>query len=682
MEIRHGLTPSRRLLPALVGGVMIAAAITAFFVTRAAADHVSSTTVQSSADSAAATVSARLDADAELLTGASAAIGGDPHAAKAQLEAGLRRVQPTDRDLAVAIATADGGATVVEASDSRSPIMRLDLASPNDIRVVLELARDRGAAGATVTTGADGRLSVIDVLPLYGTPDVPGDIAARRAALKGFVLTSSPVTAIAALPGSPSPDISVRITAGTTTLAAVGRDVEGVPPTSATSVTITTNGVVWVVDAWATPRPSALPWFVLGGGLAIAALVIGIGVSRERSIVAAIAETEARNQELALVARTGPVLQQSLALGDLLPVFVVEIGDELGLDSTSISLVGDTGQLTRVFSLGSGTAAAEPELSTLSSPPKSARPGEVVTIPLQRLGRIVGAFQARAVTGLSPPQMETLQAVCALLAAAVGNVRLYQDEQEMVTKLRDIDRMKTSFIGSVSHELRTSVTAIQGFAGLLEADPELDADHRTDYIERISRNARSLGVLVEDLLDFARFERSGLAAALRPIDLSDLVPKVVEQMSSVLGGRPVSTVIEPDVVALADTLAVERVIANLLSNAGKYTPPDAAVEIGLERNDDDAVLCVTDHGPGIPADEREKIFELFYRSDASARVTRGVGIGLALTRQLVHHLDGTITVEDAPGGGARFRVTIPLADGASRSADAPRSEPATRGAGG
>ena len=169
---------------------------------------------------------------------------------------------------------------------------------------------------------------------------------------------------------------------------------------------------------------------------------------------------------------------------------------------------------------------------------------------------------------------------------------------------------------------------------------------------------------------------------MRPVDLSDLVPKVVEQLSSVLDGRLVSTTIEPGVVALADALAVERVLANLLSNAGKYTPPDSEVAIGLERNGDAAVLCVTDNGPGVAADEREKIFELFYRSDESARVTRGVGIGLALTRQLVMHLNGTVAVDDAPGGGARFRVTIPLANQAPSSAVPSRSDPAREGAGG
>src|SRR5205814_2070941 len=127
----------------------------------------------------------------------------------------------------------------------------------------------------------------------------------------------------------------------------------------------------------------------------------------------------------------------------------------------------------------------------------------------------------------------------------------------------------------------------------------------------------------------ARFERSGLTASLRPIDLSDLVPKVVEQMSSMLDGRTVSTAVEPNVIALADTLAVERILVNLLSNAGKYTPLDSEITVGLEGSGSDAVLTVTDNGPGVAIDEREKIFDLFYRSDEAARVTRGVGIGLA-----------------------------------------------------
>lgn len=672
-------------MPAVVGGVIVVGAIGGFFATRAAVRGPSNGGLQTAATGRAGSIASRLEGDAQLLATMAASIGGDPARADSDLRVALHRSARDDRTLAIASVAPDSGAVVVRAASDNADrsLVGSDLNGQPAWALALDLARDRAGPGAAVGPGPDGKRTVLDAVPLYGTLDPPADIAGRRGALKGFVVSLTDVTAIAGTQAPSDPDISVRVVDGDTVLTAVGRGANHTTrPSNSVVAPITANGLLWEVQAWGTPSPSALPWAVLGVGLLLALLAAAAILSRERSIARAVTETEARNQQLALVARMGPLLQQSLALGDLLPVFVVEIADELDLDSTSISLMSPSGTFTRVFSVGLGATAPEPDLALFGPPPESVAAGEFVTMPLQRVGRVVGVFQARAVTGLSPPQVETLQAVCALLAAAIGNVRLFQEEQEMVAQLRDIDRLKTSFIGSVSHELRTSVTAIQGFAGLLEADgANVDPERQADYVERISRNAKSLGILIEDLLDFARFERSGLTASLRPIDLSELVPKVVEQMSSVLEKRRLSVDVEPNVIALADSLAVERVLANLISNAGKYTPPDSAVTVALQRNSDHAILSVSDNGPGVPVDEREKIFELFYRADESARVTRGVGIGLALTRQLVTHLDGTITVDETPGGGARFRVTIPLAPRTS-SAATEHSDLDERGAGG
>jgi signal transduction histidine kinase len=646
-----------------VGGLVAIGAIFGFFATRAASSGPTSAEVQAAASSAASTLAARSEVDSQLLATASASINGDPAEGDARVLARLDRLASNDRTVGVARVTPSGTVPVVVAvpDSSAATIVGTDLAGTADARLVLELARDGDQSAAVVTTGSDGKPVVIDALPLYGTPDPPSDIGGRRSALRGYVVTVTPVAALVGLSTGRDEDIAVRVLDGATVLDAQGRDLSN-PPASPVAESVTANGVPFIVQAWATPSPSALPWVVLAVGLALAVAVAVIVYFRERSAAAAQADLVARNEELALIARAGPLLQQSLAMGELLPVFVVEVGAELALDGISVSLATPSGGLEPVFSLGTRAGTPTPALASLVAPPTSVRPGELVIVPLQRAGRVVGTLQARAVTGLTEPQMETLLGVCALLAAAIGNVRMFQDEQDMVARLRDIDSMKTSFIGSVSHELRTSVTAIQGFAALLEANPGIDAEHRADYLERIARNARSLAALIEDLLDFARFERVGLTVDLHPVDLSDLVPTIVDQLSSVLGGRAVSTVIEPNVTALADPQAIERVLANLLSNASKYTPPDSKVIVGLERTPMEAVLYVDDDGPGIAPDEREKIFELFYRSDSTARTSRGVGIGLALVRQLVVHLNGTIDVEDARGGGARFRVTIPLAE--------------------
>jgi two-component system sensor histidine kinase KdpD len=268
--------------------------------------------------------------------------------------------------------------------------------------------------------------------------------------------------------------------------------------------------------------------------------------------------------------------------------------------------------------------------------------------------------------------MEALRATCDLLAAALGNARLFQEEQEMVKRLQDLDRMKTNFLGSVSHELRTNVTAIVGFADLLSSQlGKLSPERQADFLERIGRNARSLGVLVDDLLDSSRLARSGMSVSLQPVDLSTLVPRVIDQMSSILADHPVFGTIAPGVVAVADPAAVERIVVNLLSNAAKYTPPQTVVNVSLEREASNAVLCVSDRGPGIAPQERQRIFDLFYRVDNPAtRASRGVGIGLALVRQLVDLLQGTVGVDETPGGGARFRLTLPVYDG-----DRPGAEP-------
>jgi signal transduction histidine kinase len=660
LKRRTGITP------AVLGGLIAVASVGAFLAARAATDDPDRGALRAVAASAVATVSAHLEADARLLEVAAEAIGGDSAKPDAELTAALNRVAPSGHFLGVVRTTSTASAVIalgVTPQGVQSAV-GLDLAKQMDLGLILDSARDDGRPAVSASAGADGRIVVVQVRPLYGGVDVPVDVTTRRNRLNGYLVLVAAETARLGLAEPPSGShVVVRVAQRDAVITSVGATAVGTPPADAVTLPVNAKGVSWTVAVWSDADASSLPWILLAVGVWLACAVVVIALRREQLVQRSVASAEARAKEVALVARTGPLLQQSLTLSDLLPAFVVEVSDEFELVGAAISLLSDSGRLVRVFSNGTEAPPFVEDLAQLESPPATVAPGEVVNIPLLRAGRVVGVLRARATAGLSAPQTDTLFAVCNVLAAALGNARLFQQEQEMVVRLRDVDRMKTTFVSSVSHELRTSVTAIEGFASLLEGDPStLDDARRADYVERIRRNARSLVVLVEDLLDFARFERAGSEISLRPIDLSELVPQVVEQMSSLLGGRRVSMDIAPGVVAMGDLSAVERILVNLLSNASKYTPEDDAVDIVLERDGASAVLTVADHGPGIPEAERERIFELFYRiNDGAGRATRGIGIGLALARQLVHQLDGTITAEETPGGGATFRVTIPLA---------------------
>ena len=660
MEARDALTRRRGVIPVALAGLIALGAITGAWATSRALSRERRHAPPAVAAAEAVVVTARVQIDAALLASASRSMAGVPH-----LSAELAALSGQDPGAVIGIGRRTVSGSVIYSTPGPSAVPALDALNDRDLsltprwRLALELARD--GAQPVLAVGPDQ--IVLQALALYGPATAPTDVSDRRRDLLGYVVVvRSTASLLGAVPGAVG-QLAVELSGPDGPLATLGSQPVGHPPASSASVPVTADGARWTVRAWSTNSPSRLPWVVLAAGLALAAVgatVVAVGEAESNRLARAAA---ARSNEMSLVARTGPLLQQSLELGELVPLFVVEISDELELDGVGISLVSEAGQLVRLFSLGVADAAPATDAAALSDPPLSVPPGGVITVPLQRTGRIVGALTARARRGLDPSQTETLRAVSDLLAAALGNARLLQEEQAMVAQLRDLDRLKTTFLGAVSHDLRTSVTAIEGFAALLATHgASLDDEQRTDFLHRIERNARSLGVMVEDLLDFARLERSGVSVTLQPVDLSDLVPKVVDQMSSILGDRPTAVSVAPDVVALADPAAMERILVNLLSNAAKYTPPGSEVAVSLEQDQALAVLAICDHGPGIPRAERGRIFERFYRIDnAHANQVRGVGIGLALVRQLVDLQHGTVTVDDAPGGGARFRVKVPIA---------------------
>ena len=241
--------------------------------------------------------------------------------------------------------------------------------------------------------------------------------------------------------------------------------------------------------------------------------------------------------------------------------------------------------------------------------------------------------------------------------------RALADERDAAARLRDLGRQKDDFLSAVSHELRTPITSIVGYTELLVDDTDVDDEQRR-YLDIVERNARRLGVLVEDLLELGAGAGRHDAATPAVTVLDEAVRHTVEEHVPQASARGVRLVVGERTGLSAHVVRddLTRILTNLVSNAVKFTPPDGTVTIGVEADGDAVVLRVSDTGPGIAPDELERVFERFYRSTtAEERQVPGVGLGLALVRNLVERNGGTIWLESDPEHGTDACVRLPRA---------------------
>jgi signal transduction histidine kinase/GAF domain-containing protein len=236
----------------------------------------------------------------------------------------------------------------------------------------------------------------------------------------------------------------------------------------------------------------------------------------------------------------------------------------------------------------------------------------------------------------------------------------FRREREATHRLRALDDMKNMFLEAVSHELRTPLTSILGSALTLEqAGGSLRTEDQRDLIVRIASNARKLQRLLGDLLDLDRLQRGILSPQRRPVDVAELVEEAVRE-SDVLKDRSVEIEADPLIVSV-DPAKVERIVENLLANAARHTPSGTRVWVRVEPEGDGALVIVEDEGPGIPAENRERIFEPFQQAGHPNHAP-GVGVGLSLVAKFAELHGGRAWIQDRPGGGASFHVLLPGAD--------------------
>ncbi len=234
--------------------------------------------------------------------------------------------------------------------------------------------------------------------------------------------------------------------------------------------------------------------------------------------------------------------------------------------------------------------------------------------------------------------------------------------RESHERLKEFDRLKTDFFANVSHELRTPLALILGPTEKLLAAPDVPPMWRRD-LDTVARNARVLLKQVNDLLDISRLEAGRLSPRYSRIDLARLVRVVASNFETVAKGRSLGYSVEAPQALMAecDPDMIERILANLLGNAIKFTPRGGSILCELRPGEGEAAIAVSDSGPGVPVEFQEAIFERFRQVEGgAARQFGGTGLGLAIAREFAELHHGRISVDRAPQGGARFTVFLPL----------------------
>ena len=226
-----------------------------------------------------------------------------------------------------------------------------------------------------------------------------------------------------------------------------------------------------------------------------------------------------------------------------------------------------------------------------------------------------------------------------------------------------LETMKDEFVLTASHELRSPLTSVQGFAELLMLEREKLSPKQAETVEVILDNTRHLVRLLNDLLDLARSDAGRLTIKPAPTAVEPLVEDAVRTMRSQTEGRDQSLAqrVEAGLPEVSvDRDRIRQVLVNLLTNAHEYSPAGASIEVTAARREDGVEMAVRDDGPGMAADQLEHIFDRFTRGDAGlTQHVGGTGLGLAISKSLVELHGGAIAAESAPGEGSTFRVWLP-----------------------
>lgn len=257
----------------------------------------------------------------------------------------------------------------------------------------------------------------------------------------------------------------------------------------------------------------------------------------------------------------------------------------------------------------------------------------------------------------SEDQLEQLGSLSAPAGLVLSQIGRYEAQADMTRRLEEIAQMKTDFVSTVSHELRSPLTSIIGSLDTVNR-PELAPPEPTsqELLLNARRQAGRLQRLIEDLLVVSRIDRGTIPVEADAIGLKEMF----DEINRVVSIEPSVTLEPDDITVHADRDHLSRILINLVENAAKYAP-DSEIGIFAWERGTKAVMAVVDHGPGIPPDEKDRMFGRFTQTDSSdTRTTSGTGLGLSIVKSLAEAMDGSVRIEDTAGGGTTFVVEMPL----------------------
>jgi signal transduction histidine kinase len=295
--------------------------------------------------------------------------------------------------------------------------------------------------------------------------------------------------------------------------------------------------------------------------------------------------------------------------------------------------------------------------------------GSLLVVPLIVRARVQGGITFVSREGdppFTPDEIALAVDLAARCAMALDNARLYREADALRLAAQTANQSKSEFLGSMSHELRTPLNAIGGFAELMDMGiqgPVTEEQHVA--LARIKANQEHLLMLITEILNFVRIESGRMEYSFGEVPLMQALADVAAMLSGAITEK--GLIVEgpqgnAHAVAWADLDRVRQILVNLLMNAVKYTPDGGNIKLSCEVVGDTVVAHVTDTGPGIPGEKLDSIFEPFVQLTSGLADRRGgVGLGLAISRDLARAMEGDLTVESTVGVGSRFTLSLPLA---------------------